>query len=212
MPDRQPKPDRCIYQSGLADSDRHQGLSASGLNVGGRFYLRIMSKKLEVLKNSLIKKERILNEKFDNHFATIKQANGQPLNDKRNGQATLNKWERQSESIRNQKESIEKTKRAIEIEEGKIMDVEQTNNFIPIEILDLVEKGELKQWRKHPNTFFVPNVDKARIVWDNKQKVVAHRSAHLITEQEQRTKFVRLYNGLNSVLNGSQRFAATRSW
>jgi len=124
----------------------------------------------------------------------------------------LNKWERQSESIRNQKESIEKTKRAIEIEEGKIMDVEQTNNFIPIEILDLVEKGELKQWRKHPSTFFVPNVDKARIVWDNKQKVVAHRYAHLITEQEQRTKFVRLYNGLNSVLNGSQRFAATRSW
>ena len=215
MPDRQPltkSPDRYIYQSGLADSYRHHGLSASGLNVTCRFYLRIMSKKLEVLKNSLIKKERILNEKFDNHFATIKQANGQPLNDKRNGQATLNKWERQSESIRNQKESIEKTKRAIEIEEGKIMDVEQTNNFIPIEILDLVEKGELKQWRKHPNTFFVPNVDKARIVWDNKQKVVAHRYAHLITEQEQRTKFVRLYNGLNSVLNGSQRFAATRSW
>ena len=117
----------------------------------------------------------------------------------------MNKWERQSESIRNQKESIEKIKRAIEIEEGKIMDVEQTNNFIPIEILDLVEKGELKQWRKHPNTFFVPNVDKARIVWDNKQKVVAHRYAHLITEQEQRTKFVRLCNGLNSVLNGSQR-------
>ena len=161
-----------------------------------------MSKKLEVLKNSLIKKEQILNEKFDNHFATVKQANGQPLNDKRNGRATLNKWERQNWSIRNQKESIEKTKRAIEIEEGKIMDVEQTNTFIPSEILELVEKGQLNQWRKHPTTFFVPDVDKARIVWDNKRKVVAHRYAHLITEQEQRTKFVRLYNGLNSVLNG----------
>ena len=160
-----------------------------------------MSKKLEALKNSLIKKEQILNDKFDNHFATVKQANGQPLNDKRNGQATLNKWERQNESIRNQKESIEKTKQAIEIEEGKIMDVEQTNTFIPIEILELVEKGELNQWRKHPNTFFVPDVDKARIVWDNKRKVVAHRYAHLITEQEQRTKFVRLYNSLNDVLN-----------
>jgi len=160
-----------------------------------------MSKKLEVLKNSLIKKEQILNEKFDNHFATVKQANGQPLNDKRNGRATLNKWERQNWSIRNQKESIEKTKRAIEIEEGKIMDVEQTNTFIPSEILELVEKGQLNQWRKHPTTFFVPDVDKARIVWDNKRKVVAHRYAHLITEQEQRTKFVRLYNGLNSVLN-----------
>jgi len=160
-----------------------------------------MSKKLEALKNSLIKKEQILNYKFNNHFATVKQANGQPLNDKRNGQATLNKWERQNESIRNQKESIEKTKRAIEIEEGKIMDVEQTNTFIPTEILELVEKGELNQWRKHPNTFFVPDVDKARIVWDNKRKVVAHRYAHLITEQVQRTKFVRLYNSLNAILN-----------
>lgn len=36
---------------------------------------------------------------------------------------------------------------------------------------------------------------------ENKRKVVAHKYAHLITEQEQRTKFVRLYNGLNAVLN-----------
>jgi len=161
-----------------------------------------MSKRLEILKKSLVKKEQQLEQKFETHFATVKQANGQPLNDKRNGQATLNKWERQNEGIRNQKESIEKTKRAIEKEEWKIKDVEQTNTYIPTEILELVEKGELNQWRKHPNTFFVPDVDKARIVWDNKRKVVAHRYAHLITEQEQRTKFVRLYNVLNSVLNG----------
>ena len=161
-----------------------------------------MSKRLEILKNSLIKKEQQLEHKFETHFATVKQANGQPLNDKRNGQATLNKWERQSESIRTHKKSIEKTERAIENEEWKIKDVKQTNTYIPTEILELVEKGELTQWRKHPNTFFVPDVDKARIFWDNKRKVVAHRYAHLITEQEQRTKFVRLYNGLNSVLNG----------
>ena len=161
-----------------------------------------MSKKLEILKQSLAKKEEQLNAKFDQHFATVKQANGQPLNDKRNGQATLNKWDRQNESLRNLKDSIQKTKDAIEREEGKIMDVQQTNKIIPSEILELVEKGELNQWRKHPNTFFVPDVDKARIVWDNKRKVVAHRYAHLITEQEQRTKFVRLYNALNTVLNG----------
>ena len=79
--------------------------------------------KREILKNSLVKKEKALDEKFDNHFATVRQANGQPLNDKRNGQATLNKWERQSDSIRTQKASIEKTKRAIEIEEGKVIGV-----------------------------------------------------------------------------------------
>ena len=47
-----------------------------------------MSKKLEILKNSLAKKEQELQRRFDVHFATVKQANGQPLNDKRNGQAT----------------------------------------------------------------------------------------------------------------------------
>jgi len=159
------------------------------------------TKKLEILKKSLIKKEAVFDERLQNHIDTVKQANGQPLNDKRNGQATLDKWDRQDESLRRLKEGIEKTKRAIEIEEGKIMGIEHANTFIPAEILELVKKGELNQWRKHPHTFFVPDVDKARIVWDNKRKVVAHRYAHLIETQEQRSKFVRLYNGLNSVLN-----------
>jgi hypothetical protein len=109
-----------------------------------------MSNKLEVLKRTLAKKEEQLNAKFDHHFATVKQANGQPLNDKRNWQATLNKWERQNEGIRTMLKSIEATKQAIEIEEGKIR-------------------------IKHQHTFFVPDVDKTRIVWDEKRKVVAHK-------------------------------------
>lgn len=163
-----------------------------------------MSKRLEILKKSLIKKEQQFEEKLQNHIDTVKQANGQPLNDKRNGQSTMNRWERQNEAIRNLKESIEKTKRAIEKEEDKIHACKyQNENFIPQEILELVEKGELIQWRKHPTHFFVPGVEKARIWWDESRKAVAHKYAHLITEQEQRTKFVRLYNGLNAVLNGS---------
>lgn len=161
-----------------------------------------MSKKLEILKQSLAKKEQQLNAKFDQHFATVKQANGQPLNDKRNGQATLNKWERQNEGIRTMQKSIEATKQAIEIEEYKIKGVEHANTFIPVEIQKLVETGELIQWRKHPHTFFVPGVDKARIVWDKKRKVVAHKFVSEITIQEQRTKFVRIYNPLNALLNG----------
>jgi len=162
-----------------------------------------MSKKLEILKKSLAKKEQLFDEKLGNHIDTVKQANGQPLNDKRNGQATLNKWERQNEALRNLKDGIEKTKQAIEIEEGKIEDVEYTNKIIPAEILKLVESGELNQWRKHPHTFFVPGVDRARIVWDEKRKVVAHRYAHEITVQEQRSKFVKIYNALNAVLNAT---------
>jgi len=160
-----------------------------------------MSKRLEILKNSLSKKEQQLNAKFDEHFATVKQANGQPLNDKRNGQATLNKWERQSEGIRTMQKSIEATKQAIENEEWKIKGVEHVNTFIPAEILKLVESGDLVQWRKHPHTFFVPGVDKARIVWDEKRKVVCHKFVSAITVQEQRTKFVRTYNPLKVLLN-----------
>lgn len=161
-----------------------------------------MSKKLEILKQSLAKKEQQLNAKFDQHFATVKQANGQPLNDKKNGQATLNKWERQNEGIRTMQKSIEATKQAIEIEEGKIRGVEHANTFIPAEIQNLVETGELIQWRKHPHTFFVAGVDKARIVWLEKTKQVAHKFVSEIKEQEQRTKFVRVFNSLGAVLNG----------
>jgi hypothetical protein len=157
--------------------------------------------RLEVLTNSLEKKEKQLDAKISDHFSTVREANGQPLNDKRNGQATLNKWERQSDSIRNQIESIEKTKRAIEIEEGKIAGVERANTSMPPEILVLVESGELEQWRKFPNTFFVPGVDKARIVWDSKKKVIAHKHLSAITEQEQRSKFAKLYNALYTERN-----------
>ena len=165
-------------------------------------YSSIMSKKLEILKQSLAKKEQELQRRFDVHFATVKQANGQPLNDKRNGQATLNKWGRQNDAIRTAKESIEKTKRAIEFEEGKIKGVAHVNTFIPKEILELVESGILIQWRKHPHTFFVAGVDKARIVWLEKTKQVAHKFVSEIKEQEQRTKFVRVFNPLGAVLNG----------
>jgi hypothetical protein len=161
-----------------------------------------MSKKLEILKQSLAKKEQRLSDKFDHHFSTVAQANGQPLNDKRNGQATLNKWERQNDGIRSLMKSVETTKQAIDNEEGKIKGVEHVNVFIPAEILALVESGELNQWRRHPHTFFVPGVDKARIVWDLKRKLVAHKFASAITEQAQRSKFVKVYNALNAALNG----------
>jgi hypothetical protein len=70
------------------------------------------------------------------------------------------------------------------------------------EILELVESGVLVQWRKHPHTFFVAGVDKARIVWLEKTKQVAHKFVSEIKEQEQRTKFVRVFNPLGAVLNG----------
>jgi hypothetical protein len=140
------------------------------------------TKKLKILEASLVKKEALLEARFEAHFASVKQANGQPLNDKRNGQATLNKWERQNEAIRNQQESIERTKRAIEKEKYKIIGVEGAKETLPKCILDMIESGQLIQWRKHPNTFFVKGVDKARIVWDDKKKLIFTRYKNTITQ------------------------------
>jgi hypothetical protein len=160
-----------------------------------------MNKKLEILKQLLAKKEQLLNAKFEAHFASVMQVNGQPLNDKRNGQATLDRWERQIESIIALQRSIEKTKRAIEIGESRVKAVEHANAYIPAEIQRLVESGELIQWQKYPHIFFVAGVDKARIVWDENRKLVAHNYTSEITTQEQRTKFVKIYNSLNEQLN-----------
>ena len=152
------------------------------------------TKKLEILENSLIKKKAVLDDRFERHFASVKQANGQPLNDKRNGQATLDKWDRQSQAIQNQKENIEKTERAIEKEQYKIIDTEAVKETLPNVILEMLETEQLIQWRKHPNTFFVKGVDRARIVWDNKKRIIFTRYRNAITEQEVWKLFVSAFN------------------
>ena len=131
-----------------------------------------MSKRLEILKNSLEKKEGIFNEKIQNHFDTVREANGQPLNDKRNGRRTLDKWEKQNDSIRATKESIEKTKRAIEIEESKIANV--SSFCIPEFLKPFLESGVIAQWRKYPNRFFVKGVDKGRIIWNSEKNFLGY--------------------------------------
>lgn len=70
-----------------------------------------MSRRLEILKGSLIKKETLFDEKLQHHFDTVAQANGQPLNDKRNGRSTLAKWDKQSDSLRTLDSSIKRPKR-----------------------------------------------------------------------------------------------------
>ncbi|WP_151765452.1 hypothetical protein [Acinetobacter soli] len=157
--------------------------------------------RLEILKQSLEKKEKMFDLKLNAHFEDVKSVNGQPLNDKRNGHVTLNRWKRQNDSLHSLNEGIQKTKNAIEREESKIANVQAVSAEIPNEILELVECGTLMQWRKHPNFFFVVGVDKARIFWDFKRNVVAHRYISEIKDKEQWAKFRDVYNGLNKVLN-----------
>jgi hypothetical protein len=160
-----------------------------------------MSNRLEILQVSLIKKEALLAEKLDTHFKTVAEANGQPLNDKRNGQATLNKWEKQNDGIRRAMAEVEKTKVAIKKERDKIAGVNITNKVLPKELLDLVASGVLIQWRKFPNTFFIEGVEKGRMMWNEKEKALYNRYYNDIPTLEQKAKFREVYNKLNAILN-----------
>ncbi len=155
-----------------------------------------MSKRLEILKQSLIKKECLFNQKIESHIADVKSANGQPLNDKRNGQTTLSRWDKQNNALRNLKKSIEKTKDAIEREEYKVLNTETTKSELPQEIQALINTGQLKQWRKHPHIMFVEGVDKARIIWYSKNNIIAHKFTSEIKDQEQWSIFVKIFNPL----------------
>ena len=162
-----------------------------------------MATRLEILKASLEKKNAKIDEKFGDHFATVKQANGQPLNDKRNGAATLAKWERQSESIRTLQESIQKTESAIEREEWKADGVRIEYDSMPEYLRELIDNGTLTQWRKNPNTMFVTGVKKARLVWREKGKIVCHRYADQIESKDEYAIFRDVFNGINSAINNA---------
>lgn len=89
-----------------------------------------MSKRLEILQGSLAKKTALFDQKLQAHMDDVKSANGQPLNDKRNGGKTLGRWDRQNDSLRTLNESIEATKAAIEREKTKIAMVEMIDAAI----------------------------------------------------------------------------------
>ncbi|CAD6001525.1 TPA: hypothetical protein ACGSQB_004591 [Escherichia coli] len=153
-----------------------------------------MSKHLAILKASLSKKEALFSEKLQQHFDTVKQANGQPLNDKRNGRATLNKWDKQSDSLRNLESSIQRTKDAIEREEMKVALAESVD--IPDFMQKAIEEGLISQWSKHPRFFFVTGVKYGRIVLNEKTGMIAHRYLSKVSKEEYPT-FRDVFNKLN---------------
>ena len=157
------------------------------------------TKKLEILKSSLERKKETFQNKLNNHYNDVKMANGQPLNDKKNGQSTLNRWEKQNNTLRNLDKSIERTQNAIEREESKIRGCECIKSNLPIEILNLLESGELNQWSKYPHIFFVGGVDKARIIYEKGK--VYHKYSNALTDKEQRKKFAHIYNELSAKIN-----------
>lgn len=157
--------------------------------------------RLDILKSSLEKKQAKFDKKLDEHFADVRSANGQPLNDKRNGASTMRRWDRQNDALSNLQKEIEKTKSAIEREEGKLIDIAGNKSRMPKEITDLIDNGTLKQWGKYPHIMFVDGVDKARIIWDDKKKIVMHKFTNTLTDKEQRKKFAQVYNSLHASIN-----------
>lgn len=163
-----------------------------------------MSIRLEILKASLAKKESLFNERLQQHFDTVKQSNGQPLNDKRNGRATLNKWDKQSDGLRALQDSIQRTKDAIKREEMKIALVESVD--IPDFMQQAIDEGLISQWRKHPRFFFVTGVKHGRIVLDEDTGKIAHRYLSKVSKEEYPT-FRNVFNSLNKQCREKQESA-----
>ncbi|MBL3520289.1 hypothetical protein CRU92_10810 [Arcobacter sp. FW59] len=158
--------------------------------------------RLETLKSSLEKKEKKLDSKYEDYFEDVKQANGQPLNDKRGGQKILNRWEKKSQSIHNQKIEIEKTKNAIEREKYKIFSKNEVYEIMPYYLKKLIDDGVLKQWSKHPRIMFVNGVEKARIYFDEETKICSHKFVRDIQNQEQYSIFRDVFNNINNLQKG----------
>lgn len=151
---------------------------------------------MDVLNKSLERKNKLFDKLISDHFSSVKAANGQPLNDKANGRKTLDRWDRQNDAIRNLSQSIDKTKAAIEREQVAIDRVESVAGDLPDAIKRGIESGLINQWRKHPRTFFVSGVDKARIVLLD-DGCLAHRYANQVTDPEQRKILARTFNSLS---------------
>jgi len=84
--------------------------------------------KIDILKNSLVKKEEELSKVFVNHFNFVKSLQGEPLGGTKAGIRFNNIVEKQNKKIRSLSASIEKTKEAIEKIEKKKRLAEEGKN------------------------------------------------------------------------------------
>ena len=113
----------------------------------------------------------------------------------------MKRWDRQNDTLSKIQKEIEKTQTAIEREESRIRCIDRNRSSMPEEIQKLINDGTLKQWGRYPHIMFVEGVDKARIICDDRKKVVMHKFVSSIADTEQRKKFARVYNSLNASIN-----------
>ena len=70
---------------------------------------------------------------------------------------------------------------------------------VPSFITDLIDAGEITQWRKYPNRFFVVGVDKARIIWLEEDNAFAHQYVKSITDKAQYAIFSEVFNKIKAL-------------
>jgi len=158
-----------------------------------------MTKRLKILQGSLIKKTAKLDAHFKTHFDDVAMANGQPMNDKNGGDVVLRRWDRQSDTIRNIKESIAMTERAIAKEQSKIERIKEVSSTLPDIISDMLKTGELQQWRKYPHIFFVKGVKRARLVFKNGE--ITHSYGNQIATAPEVRVFKDVFSKLSDQIN-----------
>ena len=180
-----------------------------------------MATRLEILERSLKNKEQVLNQKINADMSAWSATAGTPLNDKMHKpqvRSFVNQREQARESIFRQFREIEKTQNAIEREKARLEFLDKKDELsseilaspkFPTVVLEMLEQGILKQWRKYPNYFFVTGVEMGRIIVDPlgtkiKQKKYTKKSyasvrrsyTTEIPTQEQKELFFKVWNAI----------------
>ena len=131
--------------------------------------------RLEILKNSLAKKEKRLAEVL----------------------------EKQKQTIVHQKEEIDKTKRAIAREEAKEHGTGYIYSLMPGYLKNMIDDGTLKQCQRHPHILSVSGVEGAKLYFNEKTGIVSRRYASKIQGKEQFLEFWRVFRELDTLQNDS---------
>jgi len=159
-----------------------------------------MATRIEVLQKSLEKKQAAFDQRLSDHMQDVKAANGQPLNDKRGGREVMARWGKQDDAMRNQQASIAKTEAAIEREQYLIANA--ASSEVPHCLRGFLDAGQITQWRKYPNRFFVVGVEHARIVV-LKTGIIAHQNVSEI-KGDDRKKFAAIFNAAKQIESNLQ--------
>ena len=159
------------------------------------------TKRLEILNNSLAKKQKIFNDLFIAHTEEVKKAQGEPLRCNRRGNKILNTWEKTAQRLTIKLKEIKKTQRAIDREKYKSQKKEKALMKHQPHIKKMIEDGILSIWRKHERIAFVVGVDRARIYFEEVDGVYyleGHKFYNQIECQEQKEKFKTIYNDIRA--------------